>query len=216
MRQGGDIFFNALWSVVMMTDCAASGTAPRRAAASATISKAALVVSYGRVSEPTTLLEVGARTHHSVPTMRMPGSASFRNSTQARASRTAAELESAPRLVPCVCRGIRGVHDEEEKGEPEGEREGDWGADYAEAGVVYEIDVERDVDGRDNDEHVCGRIHDPFWHDFQVQCSSTTCGELVRTLALQVFLRHSKPIYPGAASSNTRRYCCVPRLSCSS
>jgi hypothetical protein len=35
---------NEPWSVVMMTDCAAVGTLPRRAAASATISKAALNV----------------------------------------------------------------------------------------------------------------------------------------------------------------------------
>jgi hypothetical protein len=35
---------NVLWSVVMMTDCAARGILPRRAAASATISNAALKV----------------------------------------------------------------------------------------------------------------------------------------------------------------------------
>ncbi len=97
--------WHPLWSVVIMTDCAASGTAPRRAAASATISKAALHVQVTRdnnnkkrAPEPISAecyetiwrqaIGVG-ETHHSVPTMRMPGSASFRNATQARASSTA-------------------------------------------------------------------------------------------------------------------------------
>ena len=70
------------------------------------------------------------------------------------------QLDAAPRLVPRVGRRARRVHDEEQKCQPEGERERDWRAIDAEAGVVHEIDVERDVDGRDENEHVCGRIHD--------------------------------------------------------
>ena len=72
-----------------------------------------------------------------------------------------AQLDAAPRPVPRVGRRARRVHDEEEEGEPEGERERDRRAVDAEAGVVHEVDVERDVDRRDDNEHVCGRIHDP-------------------------------------------------------
>ncbi len=78
-----------------------------------------------------------------------------------------AQLEAAPRLVPRVGRGVCGVYDEEEEREGEGTRERDGRAVNAKIGVVHEIDVERDVDGSYEDEHVSRRIHDP-WREAEV------------------------------------------------
>lgn len=72
-----------LWSVVMITDCAASGSSPSRPAARATISNAALFTVSG-------IPELGAVVaHHSVPTIKIPGSANLRNSTQLSMLKTA-------------------------------------------------------------------------------------------------------------------------------
>ncbi len=101
-----------------------------------------------------------------------------------------AELDAAPRLVARVCGRTGGVHDEEEEGEPEGERERDRGAVDAEAGVVDEIDVERDVDGGEDDEHVCGRVHDPLIEPSSVGRSRHE--QRHRTLTLEVFLEAFK------------------------
>ena len=59
-------------------------------------------------------------------------------------------------------RGVRGVYDEEEECEREGEREGYGRAVDAKVGVVDKVDVERDVDGAYEDEHVGRRVHDPY------------------------------------------------------
>jgi len=59
-------------------------------------------------------------------------------------------------------RRVRGVYDEEEKCEGECEGEGDGRAIDAKVGVVHEVDVERDIDRGDEDEHVGRRIHDPY------------------------------------------------------
>lgn len=59
-------------------------------------------------------------------------------------------------------RGVRGVYDEEEECEGEGEREGYGRAVDAKVGVVHKVDVERDVDGGYEEEHVGGRVHDAY------------------------------------------------------
>ena len=59
-------------------------------------------------------------------------------------------------------RRVRGVYDEKEECEGERERERYGRAVEAEVGVVHKVDVERDVDGCYEDEHVGGRIHDPY------------------------------------------------------
>lgn len=71
------------------------------------------------------------------------------------------QLKTAPRPVPRVSRGPCGVHDEEEEGEPVGKGEGDGRAADAEVAVVHEVDVQRNIEGGDDDEHVGGCIHDP-------------------------------------------------------
>lgn len=78
-----------------------------------------------------------------------------------------AQLEAAPRLVPRVGRGVGGVYDEEEECEGEGARERDRRAVEAKIGVVHKVDVERDIDGGDEDEHVSGRVHDS-WREARV------------------------------------------------
>ena len=170
-----------------MTDCAARGTAPRRAAASATISKAALIKVYTRGYRSPPL---GERDNSPFrPDHEDSGESELQKLDAGASIEHCLELESTPRLVPRVCRRADGIHDEEEESEPEGEREGDWGADDAESGVVYEIEVERDVDGRDNDEDVCGRIHDPF---FLKSVALLAEVRQSRTLTLQIFLEAFK------------------------
>lgn len=78
-----------------------------------------------------------------------------------------AQLEAAPRLVPRVGRGVGGVYDEEEEREGEGARERDGRAVEAKIGMVHKVDVERDVDGGDENEHVSGRLHDS-WRQVRV------------------------------------------------
>jgi hypothetical protein len=121
------------------------------------------------------------------------------------------QLYATPRLVPRVGRRARRVHDEEEEGEPECERERDWRAVDAEAGVVDKIDVERDVDGRDENEHVCGRIHDSltlqvFFEAFKAnisRCSEQQQPQILLCVSTELFFlaeghqdrRHVRPCY---------------------
>jgi|SRR5712671_493031 len=72
-----------------------------------------------------------------------------------------AQLETAPRLVPRMSRGVCGVYDQEEEREREGKGESDGRPINAEIGEVHKVDVERDVDGAHEDEHARGRIHYP-------------------------------------------------------
>lgn len=77
----------ALWSVVIITDCAASARGPNRPAARATISKAALFAFQKSIHAEQASRPTGV-THHSVPTIRIPGIASFRNVRQLLHSKT--------------------------------------------------------------------------------------------------------------------------------
>jgi hypothetical protein len=61
-----------------------------------------------------------------------------------------------------VGRRVRGVYDEEEECEGECKGEGYGRAIDAKVGVVHEVDVERDIDGGYENEHVGRRIHDPY------------------------------------------------------
>ena len=80
----------------------------------------------------------------------------------ARVEEGSAQLYAAPSAVPCMSGRTDGVDDEEEECQRERERKRDWRARDTEAGVVHQVDVERDVDGRYQYEHVCGCIHDSF------------------------------------------------------
>jgi hypothetical protein len=95
------------------------------------------------------------------------GESKFEEGNAAPGVQHGAQLEAAPRLVPRVGRGVGGVYDEEEEREGEGARERDGRAVEAKIGMVHKVDVERDVDGGDENEHVSGRVHDS-WREVRV------------------------------------------------
>jgi len=72
--------------------------------------------------------------------------------------------------------GVDGVYDEEEKCEGEGEGEGYGRAIDSKVGVVHEVDVECDVDWAYEDEHVSGRIHDPYILAYAVKSTVEVLG----------------------------------------
>ena len=97
----------------------------------------------------------------------MPGTASLRKVIQSvhqgrRGARSHPTFRSA--RGSASRRLLGGVYDEEEEHErkPKREREGHGQAVDEKVSVVYEVDVERGVDGCYEDEQVGGRIHDPY------------------------------------------------------
>ena len=166
----------SLWSVVMITDCAASGTEPSLAAASATISNAALIGRPGEVKglgSTSYSANLPFRTDHEDTRQRE----FHKLDAGARVEQGGTQLYAAPCAVACMGRRTDGIYDKEEKCKGERERKRDWRARDSEAGVVHEVYVERDVDGRDEYEHVCGCIHDSFDHFASVFSAAFFFGE---------------------------------------
>ena len=82
--------------------------------------------------------------------------------------RAASGVGHEPELKACPCSvlavRVRAVRDERQCEEAQPERYGDSERrpEKAQAGVVHEIYIESQIDGRDGDENVSRRAHDPW------------------------------------------------------
>lgn len=155
----GDKHKHALWSVVIITDWAASGSGPSRPAASATISNAALHTTWAsyRVKRKTAITYAPFCAHHQDA-----------RDGELQEVRAAAGIEHEPELEPCprpvLPVRLRAPGEERQGEEAHPERYGDSERrpEKAQAGVVHEIYVESQIDRRDGSEDVSRRAHDPW------------------------------------------------------